>query len=684
MNQELNIKKITFIYSSIMFLSISLYASSKYLDQAFGPDSTGIVTTSFGTNAYPSAIAINKDNAIICGGTVSINNINNFALAQYAANGILNTRFGINGLTTTAIPNSTNSPLSALATQPDGKILAAGSAIIEGLSFIALARYNTDGTLDNEFAKTGIVTTFNTEIFDGAAAQALAIREDGSILVGATAISKGQAVILLLCYTPEGNLDTNFGKNGFVTTTIGDTASLINLHLQEDKIVAIGNSTAYKDATIYSVTLVRYNADGSIDTSFGKEGNVLFSLTEGAYIQAQSTAKQLDNKILVSCATLGATTITRFSTDGAVDTRFNSEGETPGTVVTLLPSSLSSLAIQNDDDEKIILTGLTSSNITAVRYLNDKSGAAGTLDTTFGDNGIIQISLINNSSTLNTTIQNNDDLLITFQSTDNNFETACICTDNDDVLTITTPQNGAVLATPTTLINGQSGIANALIELFLDDSENAFTSTTTQSDGSWSSTDCPFLTLGNHTLTATLNKKISITSTFSANYVPGSTGATGPQGIGRGGKNYVFSYDTTTQTISAPNTPQDISFNTNSLETPINGWAHTSGSASFQCTGATGAYIVSYEANTTKTDSKTTTLSFIATLNGTEVPGSQSAITIPTNTGTYPLAKSFLLTTRALGDILKLQFIGSTTSAQIKPQGAGTTKPSISITINEG
>jgi len=141
--------------------------------------------------------------------------------------------------------------------------------------------------------------------------------------------------------------------------------------------------------------------------------------------------------------------------------------------------------------------------------------------------------------------------------------------------------------------------------------------------------------------------------------------------------NYVFSYDTTNQTVGTANTFQDITFSNNGQ---INGWTHTAATANFTC-GKSGLYLVTYEAVGTRTANSSSTIEIRALFNGREVPGSQCGNTIPTNKYTFTMARSFILSATT-AQILKLQLTATTTSGGIISVGANaTTRPSITITV---
>ena len=203
---------------------------------------------------------------LICALIISIST----AATALAAAGDLDPSFGTNGIVTTTIPGSTFAGSPDILIQPDGKLLICFSANSASSGFnITLARYNPDGSLDTTFSGDGIVTSpFAAGDFDEA--RALALQPDGKIVVsGRVGISNASFAVVR--YHPDGTLDTTFDQDGIVTTQIFQGGIAAGVAVQADgKIVAAG-STFNGSADFF--TVIRYNANGSVDTSFGSCGN---------------------------------------------------------------------------------------------------------------------------------------------------------------------------------------------------------------------------------------------------------------------------------------------------------------------------------------------------------------------------------------------------------------------------
>jgi uncharacterized delta-60 repeat protein len=277
------------------------YNTDGTLDSSFGTG--GKVITAIGTSSdVASSLAIQTDGKIIAAGfTYSMNE--DFALVRYNTDGTLDNTFGVGGKVITQIASGSDF-LSAIAIQSDGKIVAVGSSKNSNLTNpeFTLIRYDSDGSLDNTFGTGGIVTT----VIGNSSAHAVALQPDGRIVVAGQGGTPNNDFALAR-YNTNGTLDTSFGTNGIIRTTITGTSSDIAeaLVIQSNgKIVAIGytisNSSAAND-----FALARYNIDGSLDNSFGLGGKVVTPVGN-SQDTALAAAIQSDGKIMVAGFSLGS------------------------------------------------------------------------------------------------------------------------------------------------------------------------------------------------------------------------------------------------------------------------------------------------------------------------------------------------------------------------------------------
>jgi uncharacterized delta-60 repeat protein/uncharacterized repeat protein (TIGR01451 family) len=159
---------------------------------------------------------------------------------------------------------------NAIAPDPRSRIVAAGSASTpdRGTDF-AIARYNSDGTLDSNFGQGGKATA---DFFGGNdGARGIAVQQDGKIVLSGFATRGTERLFTLARFDETGNLDQAFGAGGKVVLDLGSTSEAFKVVLQDDgKIVAAGDSRLQNTLDF---TVVRLNpADGSLDGSFGVDG----------------------------------------------------------------------------------------------------------------------------------------------------------------------------------------------------------------------------------------------------------------------------------------------------------------------------------------------------------------------------------------------------------------------------
>ncbi|MFL5952971.1 MAG: PxKF domain-containing protein [Gaiellaceae bacterium] len=301
-------------------------------------------------------------------------------LSAQAAAGDLDPTFGTGGKVTTPIGLSTGYA-SALAVQGDGKIVAAGFCFTPtGNNVFCLARYNTDGSLDPGFGPGGTVMTAVT-VYPGDRAQAVALQSDGKIV--AAGPCSGGAVFCLVRYNNDGSLDTSFGSGGEVTTVIGAFAFVRTMAVQGDgKLVVAGQCTI---GAIHEFCLARYNSDGNLDTTFGVLGIVATAIGTGVP-GIFRVVVQGDGKLVVAGqCTIGAIDefcLARYNSDGNLDTTFGVGGIVATTIGTT--NVVPTVAIRADGS--IVAAGTCLIGSTR-EFCLARYNSSGSLDTTFGASG---------------------------------------------------------------------------------------------------------------------------------------------------------------------------------------------------------------------------------------------------------------------------------------------------------
>ncbi|MFO0383613.1 MAG: beta strand repeat-containing protein [Pirellula sp.] len=356
--------------------AVARYNPDGSLDTSFG--SGGVVTTPIGTGTDSGrSITLQADGKILVGGLSNNGSNDDFALIRYNVDGSLDTSFGTGGKVTTAVGTSTDQGRS-VTVQPDGKILVGGYSLVGGVEDFSLVRYNANGSLDTSFGTGGKLTTaigsgldFGTSVI---------VQPDGKIVIGGYSIT-GNYDFAMIRYDANGSLDTGFGTGGKVTTTIGSGNDYsFGLKVQSDgKLVLAGLAGI---GSTEDVALIRYNIDGSLDTSFGTGGKVTTAIGTGND-RAWNLAFQPDGKIVIGgYARIGSTddmALVRYNANGSLDTSFGSGGKVT-TAIGAGSEQAYDLFVQADG--KIVVSGFArvgaTDDFAVVRYNVD-----GSLDTRF-------------------------------------------------------------------------------------------------------------------------------------------------------------------------------------------------------------------------------------------------------------------------------------------------------------
>ena len=236
------------------------------------------------------------------------------------------------------------------------------------------------GTLDSDFGGDGIVTT---SIGGATYGRAIALQTDGKILVaGGAELSTTDFAVAR--YFPDGSLDPSFSGDGVSTIGLSDTDMANAVAVQTDgKILLAGYYTI--GASRY-FAVARLNTDGSADSGFGLNGHTFAQVGEGTAPfeeEARAICLQPDGKILVAGSADNGTHndfgLLRFNTNGALDESFSFDGKV---VTSFGAQNNGANAIALDPNGHIVVAGYSNADIAVARY-----NADGQLDNTFGTNG---------------------------------------------------------------------------------------------------------------------------------------------------------------------------------------------------------------------------------------------------------------------------------------------------------
>lgn len=275
------------------FMLARFYADGR-LDSSFAQNGFAIIDISSDDRAF--SIDLQNDDKIIIAGFVNINNWD-FAVLRFNSNGLLDNTFGNNGIVINDFDGDIDVAFS-IKTQSDSKIIACGWTFSNASWNFAMIRYNSDGSLDQNFGNKGIVITDVDNVYN--TSHSIAIQEDGKYVVTGYRYFRERldTDILLVRYNSDGSIDQSFGVNGFVTKDINRNEDFAwDVIIQSDERILVTGYT--KSDSSKNVVTLRFNNNGQIDSTFGDSGVIITSIF-GFDEEGRHLALQNDGKILVT------------------------------------------------------------------------------------------------------------------------------------------------------------------------------------------------------------------------------------------------------------------------------------------------------------------------------------------------------------------------------------------------
>jgi uncharacterized delta-60 repeat protein len=343
------------------------------LDPTFGTG--GIVTTA---NTGAEAAVLQSDGKIVVAGSIANNqNFQQGGLMRYNTNGTLDPNFGTGGKVLIAAGNNSAGAAFAVAIQTDGKIIAAAPVRFR----LTVFRLNTNGSMDTTFGNNGAVAIQAAGLFFSPASGGIALQPDGRILV-----ATGRLAARLLA---NGQLDVTFGSNGAAPTLGGDSVALL-----PNGEILIGDSSVMSLYRTNGSLVINFGVHGQTPgfASNGVGGFVVSTSTTGTVTKIITASTLTTSPSLTFAQSISGFLLVRYNSDGTIDTSFGAHGG----VATPFPGNVFSqafaVALQTNGD--IVAAGQTAlTDVDAIPGPSDlglaRYTATGALDTTFGDGGFV-------------------------------------------------------------------------------------------------------------------------------------------------------------------------------------------------------------------------------------------------------------------------------------------------------
>ena len=404
-------------------------ASPGSLDPTFDLD--GVLAGEFGiaANVQVTSMAVQNDGKIVVAGTIrtAADPIEDIVVARFNTNGSLDMTFGDNdavGGYTTFTFGGQQSFAYDVALDAAGGIIVVGQGRtgVSATPGFGVAKLGADGEIDASFGTAGqVITNFTAGI--SSEAHGVVIQSDGKIVVAGidNKTTGTRKDVALARYNPNGTLDTSFDGDGKVTTDFNGRDDLAwDVVLQKvgayEKIVIAGEADRAIN-TVNDFAMARYNPDGSLDTAgdaydaveFGVGGKVVTLVGSGALLAQTSSIASVAVDQLGRIVVAGTTgdlnnatdfVIARYLPEGALDSTNFNPSPVGGTLAGSRRINFSTIdtasgIVVQPDGQYIIGGDTRTTNAAATatfRYsLARINGIDGSLDTTFGSGGLVQV-----------------------------------------------------------------------------------------------------------------------------------------------------------------------------------------------------------------------------------------------------------------------------------------------------
>lgn len=338
-----------------------------------------------------SSMDFDSTGAVIVGANIGEIASADIGITRFLASGASDENFGTSGSVVFDLEDTHNF-LRGLAIQPDDKIIVCGGRQFgPGDGETLLARFNTDGTLDDTFGENGVVN-FRMGGFVDTACHDVVIQENGQIIFGGYVHTGVQTDFAIMRLNSDGSFDSSFGVGGLVQVDFfGEFDDMNAITLSSDgKIVGAGSS---KSGGTKDFALVRLNADGGLDASFGVGGKVVTNASGGFFNdEINDILVQPDGSVIAAGVVFDGInqnmTLAKYTSSGTLDLSFDMMG------ILVMPTGTGdsfgySLARQMDG--KILVSG--SAKFPSTNSIVRRINSDGTIDSSFADSGLLALDL---------------------------------------------------------------------------------------------------------------------------------------------------------------------------------------------------------------------------------------------------------------------------------------------------
>jgi uncharacterized delta-60 repeat protein len=398
------------------------------LDPTFGAGAGYVTTSLSGTTStdWGKAVLVQPSGNIVVAGQTAVSvttttkkgtttsQYDAVGVVTYNPDGSLDTAFGSGGIVRQTFTGPTDARCNSAALEPmgttgDSDILLAGNEE-NSLLGMALMRLKPNGSLDTTFGNGGQVLTYfpeSTPCIE--TATAVTVMTNGQIVVAGDIA--GQDSVLLARYNANGSLDTTFGNGGTATTVFSTYTVVSGIAVQPDGKILVAGSHGFPTNTTSPGLLLRYNANGTLDSTFGSGGIVTTAIPLGtvaatAYFGVAvypNAGTANDGKIVAAgevSSTPGGTQnqrqmgVTRYNPNGTLDTTFAA-----GVGYEAIPDpnftnpNDFARAVAIESDGKLVIVGDSYHGPNPCYSRVVRLNVDGSLDTTFGTGGQVTTAI---------------------------------------------------------------------------------------------------------------------------------------------------------------------------------------------------------------------------------------------------------------------------------------------------